>query len=179
LSRRNITGGLVVGRAALVLFALASMSHAGAADAGTQRFPVTTDPAGAAVSSIVGDLGVTPLQIDERDIYPNEFPPEMLERYGKLFIIQAGCEAVTHQVTLAEVGSGVAVALDCQAPHPPLPIEVLGGSTEAAPAASAGAAPEPMAERRLRQLRVLDELLRDGLLSLEEERAIRLRILAH
>jgi hypothetical protein len=63
-------------------------------------------------------------------------------------------------------------------PRPPLRIEVLGGSTEGL-AASANTVSEPVAERRLRQLRVLDELLRDGLLSFEEERAIRQRILEH
>jgi hypothetical protein len=154
------------------------MSHVSASDAGSQMFPVTTEPAGAAVSSIVGDLGVTPLQIDERDIYPNDFPPDMLDRYGKLFITRAGCVPVTHRVTLAEVGSGVTVALDCLEPRPPLRIEVLGGSTEVL-AASANTVSEPVAERRLRQLRVLDELLRDGVPSSKEERAIRQRILAH
>lgn len=159
------------------MLAIMFMAHVHASGPDSQMFPVTTDPAGATVSSIVGELGVTPLQIDERDIYPNEFPPEKLELYGKLLITRAGCEPVTHQVTLAEVGSGVSVALDCLKPSAPLRTEVLGGANEglaeAAPAASG-----IVAERRLRQLRVLDELLREGLLSSEEERTIRQRILA-
>ena len=139
---------------------------------------MTTEPPGAIVTSIVGELGATPLRISERAIYPNEFPPEQLDLYGKLIISRTGCATVTRQVTLAEVGSGVSVVLDCWRQDHGVRTEVLGGAAEPATATTLLPASESIAERRLRQLRVLDELLQEGLLSPEEERPIRQRILA-
>jgi hypothetical protein len=160
--------------------------RAGATEDETREFPVTTEPPGALVSSITGNLGTTPLRIDERAIYPNQFPKDRIDLYGKLVLSRPGCATVTHQVTLAEVGSGIAVKLDCWDRSVPLRTEVLGPAEANEATASiqpaTGAPPEPtaegVAERRLRQLRVLDELLGEGLLSPEEERSIRQRILA-
>jgi hypothetical protein len=157
----------------------------GATEGETREFPVTTEPSGALVSSITGNLGTTPLRIDERTIYPNQFPKDRIDLYGKLVISRPGCATVTHQITLAEVGSGVTVKLDCWDRGVPLHTEVLGpvtdpqtgGSVPAATGTQTGPA-EGVAARRLRQLRVLDELLEEGLLSPEEERSIRQRILA-
>ncbi len=161
----------------LLALALTLAADVRAADADAQEFPVTTEPPGALVTSIVGELGTTPLRISERTIYPNEFPPEQLDLYGKLIISRAGCTTVTHQVTLAEVGAGVSVALDCWKQDHGVRTEVLGGSAEPAAVATPQRATESIAERRLRQLRVLDELLQEGLLTADEERRLRQRIL--
>ena len=135
-------------------------------------FMVRSQPPGALVSGIGGEYGVTPLRLDERRVYPNDYPDAKAQLYGKLVFSRPGCETVTHRLSMSEFKTGVDVRLVCNGRGTPgVPKEA---PAEAA-AASAGASAS-LPERRLRQLRTLDELLEEGLITPAEERSIRRRI---
>jgi hypothetical protein len=152
-----------------------------------QRLRVESTPAGAEVSSITGRLGVTPLTVSERDIYPNTFPDEDIDLYGTLVIRKAGCKTVTHRVTLEDIGRGIGIRLECAQAAVPSAQPARDRTPPPEPAAEPPPRPVvtqspvttagTLSERRLRQLKVVDELLEDGLISIDEERTIRKRIL--
>jgi hypothetical protein len=166
--------------AARVLLAAGLALAAAVARPEERTFTVSSEPSGARVWSITGELGTTPLGIGERSIYPNRFPEERIDDYGKLFVSHPGCTTLTHAVTLDDVAEGMALTLDCSPGEGGVAIEDLGAGPWIASSAvtPADADESPHAQRRLRQLRLLEELLEDGIITAEEERAIRRRLLA-
>ena len=138
---------------------------------------VESTPDGAMVSTIVGKRGVTPLSITERDIYPNTYPEAKVDLYGKVVVSKPGCETITRRVTLDETKNGLDIQLDCTASTPVADRKAVAKPRAIPkPEQSTSSVAEPLSARRLRQLKVLDELLDDMLISAEEERAIRKRI---
>jgi len=148
-----------------------------AAELKVQRIRIEAIPAGATVSTIVGKRGVTPLSITERDIYPNTYPDAKVELYGKVVISKSGCKTVTRRVALDDIKHGLDIQLDCTESTPVAEMEP-GGEPQAIRTTEqpATSTTEALSERRLRQLKVLNELLDDKLISAEEEWAIRKRI---
>jgi len=150
------------------------------AESEIRRMRIESDPSGAAVSSIVGRLGVTPLSISGREIYPNTYPDEKAALYGKVVISKTGCKTITRRVTPGDIKRGLDIQLDCA-----VPVSTVDNEVEGEPQViqksrdSASSISESLSERRLRQLKVLNELLDDGLISEEEERAFRKRIFEH
>ena len=148
-----------------------------AAELKIQRIRIESAPAGAAVSTIVGEHGVTPLSITERDIYPNSYPDAKVDLYGKVVVSKSGCKTVSRRVTLDDMKHGLDIQLDCTESTPVVKLEATGKPQAIQkPEQSATSTAEVLSERRLRQLKVLNELLDDKLISAEEERAIRKRI---
>jgi len=142
-----------------------------------QRIRIESTPDGAAVSTIVGKRGVTPLSITERDIYPNTYPDAKVDLYGKVVVSKPGCETVTRRVTLEDIKNGLDFRLDCTTSTPVAERKAVSKPPAIPkPEQPAASIAEPLSNRRLRQLKVLDELLDDQLISAEEERAIRKRI---
>lgn len=136
---------------------------------------IDSTPPGAEVYVITGKAGVTPVTITERDIYPNDYPDDREWMYGKVYIRKPGCTGFSKRLTVDDIDKGVHARLDCSTP-----------AAEAAPESIAVPAPrrdveldvdQASAARRLRQLRVLQELLDDGIISADEERALRRRLL--
>jgi len=129
------------------------------------------------VSTIVGRHGVTPLSITERDIYPNTYPDAKVDLYGKVVISKSGCKTITRRVTLDDIKHGLDIPLDCTESTLVVKLEAAGKPQAIRkPEQSATSITEALSERRLRKLKVLNELLDDKLISAEEERAIRKRI---
>lgn len=157
--------------------AMLSVTTGNAAELKVQRIRIESTPAGAAVNTIVGEQGVTPLSITERDIYPNTYPDAKVDLYGKVVISKSGCKTITRRVTLNDIKTGLDIRLDCMESTPVVKLEA-GGKPQAIrkPEQSATSATEALSERRLRQLKVLNELLDDKLISAEEEQSIRKRI---
>jgi len=142
-----------------------------------QRIRIESTPDGAEVTTIVGKHGVTPLSITERDIYPNTYPEAKVDLYGKVVVSKPGCETITRRVTLDETKNGLDIQLDCTASTPVADRKAVAKPRAIPkPEQSTSSVAEPLSARRLRQLKVLDELLDDMLISAEEERAIRKRI---
>ena len=129
------------------------------------------------VSTIIGQRGVTPLSITERDIYPNTYPEAKVDLYGRVILSKPGCETITRRVTLDDIKNGIDIQLDCTASTPVADRKaVTKPQVIPKPEVSAVSVAEPLSARRLRQLKVLNELLEDKLISAEEEQAIRKRI---
>lgn len=162
--------------AVATLLTILLMPAVATADEGERTFAVSSEPSGARVWSITGELGTTPLRVTERSIYPNRFPEDRIDEYGKLFVSHKGCTTLTHAVTLAEIAEGLTLTLDCRPGVGRVAIEDLDAARRVDRNATA-VAPHA-AQRRLRQLRLLDELLEDGVISVEEERSIRQRLLS-
>lgn len=159
--------------AAVLVLAVSANVHAQALQVGTLRIEST--PSAAEVELIGGKAGVTPLTVNERDIYPNSYPDARAALYGTVTLRHAGCEPVRHRVTLDDLKQDLHLRLECtaapaaQAPST-TPAPVSTPSTEPAPALT-------MPQRQLRQLQVLQELLDEGLISPAEEQRVRRRIL--
>ena len=145
-----------------------------------RRFQVESTPAGADVFVIGGKLGKTPLRLSERDIYPNWYPDDQAHLYGMVILRKAGCADYSKRLTLDDIGKGVQVQLDCYqdaAPAEQVPPAVHAQQAPPESAATGQSTRPAMMQRRLRQLKVLQELLDDALITEEEERTIRKRIL--
>jgi hypothetical protein len=173
------------GAGVLVLIAvLAAPGLLRAADPGDpfkpRRFRVESVPGGAEVFVIGGRIGTTPLTLSERDIYPNWYPDDQAHLYGTIVLRMAGCREYARRVGLDDIEAGIEARLDCgqdtvAEAQPPPP----GPAPAAAPVADSPttAAAAVTLQRRLRQLKVLQELMEDGLVTEQEERTIRKRIL--
>ena len=149
--------------------ACALVAAVAAADPGLGRLRIDSEPSGASVETVAGRLGVTPLSIAVRDLYPNRYPQQRAKLYGQVMIRKPGCADVVRRVTRDDMRDGLSVRLACA----PL--------TPAASAATAGPPPseavDRVSERRLRQLEVLQELLDGGIISAQREAQLRTRIL--
>lgn len=158
------------GAAVLALAASGSL-HAQALQVGTLRIEST--PSAAEVELIGGKVGVTPLTVNERDIYPNSYPDARAELYGTVTLRHAGCEPLRHRVTLDDLKQDLRLRLDCTVATAPTARPVPPPSVARLPPAPAQTLPQ----RRLRQLQVLQELLDEGLISPAEEQRVRRKIL--
>ena len=171
------------GATVLVLAVVANV-HAQALQIGTLR--IESVPTAAEVELIGGKVGVTPLTVSERDIYPNNYPDARADLYGTVTLRLAGCEPLRHRVTLSDFKQDLHLRLDCAttaqpaappiAPRVPPATPPVTSPAAAVPPAPA-AAPEALPQRRLRQLQTLQELLDEGLISPAEEQRVRRRIL--
>ena len=145
-----------------------------------RRFQVDSTPAGADVFVIGGKLGKTPIRLSERDIYPNWYPDEQAHLYGMIILRKTGCNEFSKRLTLDDIDKGVQVQLDCNqdaASAEQTPPAVNAQQTPMESGATGQSAHPATTQRRLRQLKVLQELLDDSLITEEEERTIRRRIL--
>lgn len=171
--------------AALLLPALLALP-AVAAELSLRKLRIETDPPGAEVLLIGGKAGYTPLTIEERALYPNDYPDDRAHLYGTVTLRRTGCETVVHRVTLDDLGRGLNVTLDCgarsavratPAGKPETRVSAAPQAPAVPSAASGPTATEAVSQRRLRQLQVLQELLDEGLIDSAEEQRIRRRLL--
>lgn len=174
---RRIPAGPVLSILLTTISAMVNVTTGNTAELKIQRIRIESTPAGAAVNTIVGKHGVTPLSITERDIYPNTYPDEKVDLYGKVVVSKSGCKTVTRRVTIDDIKHGLDIRLDCVESSPVVKLKAAEKSQAGRkPELSARSATEVLSERRLRQLKVLNDLLDDKLISAEEEQAIRKRI---
>lgn len=158
---------LAIPRAALVAGVLvAGVVQAGEPD--EPRFELRSDPSGAMVETITGNAGTTPIAIPQRAVYPNSYPPEKIELYGVVVLRKAGCEPRQVRLSDTDLRQGLTVGLDCGDD---------GGMLLEPRSRESGDADRSLPQRRLRQLRVVQELQDDGLLSEAEADRLRRRIL--
>lgn len=151
----------------VVVWCVLPAAVAGARD-GSADLRIESDPSGASVETVTGQLGTTPLTVAQRDLYPNRYPPQRTALYGKVIIRRAGCADLVRRVTLDDIREGLRVRLTCST-------AAAGAATGLPPSAPEPAQPGPA--RRLRQLQVLQELLDDGVISAQQENELRRRIL--
>lgn len=118
---------------------------------------VESEPAGAAVFVMGEKAGVTPLMVRQDAVFPLTYDPAKRDLYGTVVLRKEGCKDYKQRVSTTAYGEGVKAKLDCGA-----------AKTETTDR-------EPKSvEHRLRQLKDLRE---KGLITEEEEKTARKRIL--
>lgn len=184
---RVYLGGTVLCGALLVggCDSLPSMPSIGSSD----TIEVTTNPPGASVYADDKLLGVTPLTVKPSLAWDSGFVPGkdvgMVYQYkGTITIKKPGCETYTAEVNDPMLYNNIAIDLTCDANYRSEPTEApshAGSNQQAVPGAYSAPSsradyetPEEVMARRLRRL----EGLRDrGLITGDEYRAVRERIL--
>lgn len=152
-----------------------------------KQIRVTTNPPGATVYANDKALGVTPLTITPGQEWSTGFVTGkdvgMVYQYtGTITIKKPGCETYTAEVSDPMLFNDIAIDLDCDPGYRPA-ARASGGETSAAPAYLPESAPAYPAEWETpeeivaRRLRRLEGLRSRGLITDEEYRAIRQRIL--
>lgn len=142
--------------------ALAAENGSAAGLTRPNEIDVASDPPGAAVYAAGKRLGVTPLTVRQQDVFPVVFPPGQQDAYGTLLFAKEGCKEQTVRVSNAVIRKGVNVKLDC------------GQAELAKPQGGAPGVPPPTIKERLLRL---NELRDQGLVTDEEYREIRGKIL--
>lgn len=82
-------------------------------DAADLTLRIESDPSGAEVLLIGGSAGRTPLTVDERAIYPNNYPNDSAQLYGTVTLRHEGCKTLVHRVTGSDLERSLQIALDC------------------------------------------------------------------
>jgi PEGA domain len=113
---------------------------------------IESEPAGATVYAMGKDVGVTPLKIRQAVVFPMNYGPETRELYGTVLLRKTGCRDYRQHVNTDAYRYGIRATLDC-------------GRKQAQPKS---------VEQRLRQLKELHD---QGLITDEEEKTTRRRIL--
>jgi PEGA domain len=81
--------------------------------AGDNPIKIESDPSGAEVYVMGEKVGVTPLQISHKDVFPNTYPREKESVYGRVTLKKAGCSDFTRTVSAEISNVGLRAQLDC------------------------------------------------------------------
>ncbi|MCU7934195.1 MAG: PEGA domain-containing protein [Candidatus Thiodiazotropha sp. (ex Dulcina madagascariensis)] len=127
---------------------------------GNMPLKVESVPSGATVTIMDKNLGETPLRITQQQIYPAAYDPAQQQRYGEILIKKKGCRDYRKRISYRDFNQGLTVELDC-------------GDAETDAKANGHQRDRTIKQRLIR----LDNLKRDGLISEEEYRQARERIL--
>jgi hypothetical protein len=147
---------------------------------------IASDPPGANLYIMGKHTGTTPMVINDRDIYPVTYGADTEKLYGMVFLRKDGCEEYSRRLTRSDISNGLTAVLVCGADTTAASLEpVAPQPTEATDAPMSVPAHQPkthtkeegLAERRLKQLKSLQQLHDEGLISDEEENKLRRRIL--
>lgn len=156
----------------LLLISVPVSAISGASTLVAEKFSVESDPPGADVYLMDRHVGVTPITVNERDIYPNTYSNEQANLYGKVIMRKPGCREYSRFVTLDDVSDGLKAKLDCSSTK-----SANESVSQKHDSDRRTTEPFPRAERHLHQLKVLQELLDEGLITEQEEKEIRKRVL--
>jgi hypothetical protein len=138
---------------ASMLFSSLSLLHGcGPIKADPDMITVASDPAGATVYAMGKAIGTTPMVIRQEVVFPLTYSPEKRDLYGTILLHKEGCQDHKQVVSTADYRYGIKAKLDCGQN------KNKGESIE----------------QRLRQLKDLHE---KGLITDEEEKATRKRIM--
>lgn len=166
------------------LDAIVSSGQAGA------TISITSDPSGADLYVMGKHAGTTPVKISNLDVYPVSYDLSNEMIYGMVFLRKDGCEEYSRRLTRSDINNGLTAVLKCgtrvtnslSLQPAVVPSTSPAVTTDVPATAPAGQAePQPvqlsLPERRLQQLKSLQQLHDEGLLSDEEEKKMRRRIL--
>lgn len=125
--------------------------------AGDNPINIASEPSGAAVYVMGEKIGETPIAISHRDVFPNIYPHGKESVYGRITLKKEGCADLTRTVSSEISSAGLSAKLDCGASAPTA--TPRGNET---------------VEQRLNKIK---ELLGKGLISEEEAKQARMRVL--
>jgi hypothetical protein len=131
--------------------------------AGNNPIKIESVPSGAEVYVMGEKVGVTPLQISHKDVFPNTYPRDKESAYGRITLKKEGCSDFTRTVSAEISSAGMHAKLDCGDINPASP-----GTSKDAPRSS------ETVEQRLDKIK---DLLNKGLITEEEAQTARARVL--
>ncbi len=134
----------------MIFASLSSLHGCGSVKTDPDMITIESEPMGAAVFTMGNKIGVTPLTIRQEVVFPLTYIPEKRDLYGTIMLQKEGCKDYKQRVSTADYRYGIKAKLDC-------------GQNKA-----------ESVEQRLRQLKDLHE---KGLITDEEEKATRKRIM--
>ena len=161
-------------RTAPIVVALLAISLQGCGGVSVGRetagsIEISSDPSGATALVDGVDIGTTPLRVDPAQVFRSGFAGLSYRYLGRLVVTKPGCTDQVVEVNDAVLSKDIRVTLACDPNY--------RATTPAAPesqsVAPAGAAGDPYAER----LQRIEMLYRKGLITEEEYRASRKRII--
>jgi hypothetical protein len=59
-------------------------------------------------------VGKTPLEVEDRLVFPVAYPRDKADLYGKIVLRHEGCETVVRSLDLRASNEGLVVELDCR-----------------------------------------------------------------
>ena len=155
-----------------VLLTVAALS--GCAGGPVERITIDTEPQGADVYASGRHIGVTPLEIVLDDVFPmhwtrrqddDDVGAAVYRRLGTLTLEKDGCEPYSMRVNTQSLQQNIKAQLKCDPNYKPPVADKAGGK-------------EPAAAGEIeRRLRLLDDLRKKKLVTEEEYREQRRRIL--
>ncbi len=131
--------------------------------AGDNPIKIESDPSGAEVYVMGEKIGVTPLHISQKGVFPNIYPKEKISLYGSITIKKAGCSDFTRTVNAEISSAGLRAKLDCGNMNP-----VSSGTSGNV---------SPISETVEQRLDKIKDLLNKGLITEEEAAKARERVL--
>jgi len=155
------------GVAALLLAAVMVSGCAGMGGGPRDSLTIDSEPQGAQVYVAGREIGVTPMNVKLDDVFPKHWTSRIhpdeedfasYRRAATVDLKKAGCETYTHVYVEQELKDDIKVALKCDPNYKP-------------------PAPAGQVQTVEQRLRTLDELKQKGLVTDEEYRAQRQRIL--
>ena len=141
------------------------------------KLDITSDPLGAEVVVMGARVGVTPLTLDQDRVFPVVYPREHQSLYGVVELRKPGCTTQSVKVGTKTVTKGVQVKLVCG--EVAVPAAAVPAMRQSVPVPAL----EPVREvsrdysTYATRLRQIIELREKGLITEQESREIRQRIL--
>lgn len=151
--------------AATVLSGCAGMGSSSESQAG--RIRITSEPAGAIAYADGAELGATPLAIVPGNHFRSGFAGLSYRYVGKLSIKKAGCDTWTTDVNDAILAKDIHARLKCDPNYQP-------AAAAPSPSTPAGTA---TGDQTIERLERIESLRKKGLISEEEYKQLRGRIL--
>lgn len=131
--------------------------------AGDNSIKIESEPSGAAVYVMDKMVGITPLQISNKDVFPPIYPKEKESLYGSVTLKLAGCSDFTRTIDSKIINAGLHAQLDCG---------------DAKPASSQTSSDSHSSKESVEQrLDKIKDFLNKGLITEEEARKARERVL--
>ena len=134
---------------------------------------IRSEPSGATVLANGKMIGTTPMQIYADRVFPHQRKGLDWHREGTLTLERPGCTPETMQVDNDLLKRSLTVDLECR---PDAPVVTRSGAVPAQAAAAPRPATRPSGGTAQR-LKEVEELRRQGLISVDEYQSIRRRIL--
>jgi hypothetical protein len=86
----------------------------------TDTIKIESEPSGAEIYVMGEKVGVTPLKISPKDVFPNTYPKEKESLYGRVTLKKAGCSDFTRSVSTEISNAGLRAQLECVEMNPTL-----------------------------------------------------------
>jgi hypothetical protein len=144
---------------------------------GDETLSIKSQPTSASVFIMDKKVGVTPLEIRQETLYPTTYDPAKQDQYGTVTLKHEGCADYTQHIGYRELAKDMDISLVCGEANEKLMAEPSVSDSDTR-SNHPDAKRQPMQKKAVKQRLIeLDQLKQEGLISPEEYRSIRQRIL--